>query len=74
MTTKSLENGYDVLEVEISKTIQEADFEPLKYRAVLKRMVKPDEISSQFRELSEILENEICDALDLEKPSKDVPF
>jgi len=63
--SKSLEDGYDEITVTVAKTLQEFEYEPLKMVATLKRMVKPEEVSSGIREISEILETEICDFLDI---------
>lgn len=54
------------INVTISKTIQEKDFEPLRMEVSLKRMVKPNEVSSQIREVSELLESEIVNFMDVE--------
>lgn len=64
---KTIQDGYDELTVSVSKTVQEAPYEPLKMDAKLKRIVKPNEISSEMQEITEILENEIADYFGLEK-------
>lgn len=60
--SRAIEDGYDEIEVHVSKTIQEEQFEPLKFAVTLKRMIKPEEISSEVQDITEILENEIADA------------
>jgi len=76
MAKRELVDGFEELTVDVSKTIQEKDFEPLKIRLSLKKMIKPEEISDEIREVSEILENEICDIMGIESnpDDDDVPF
>lgn len=64
---KSLENGYDDLLIEVTKTVQEFEFEPLKVRVALTRRVLPTEVSSTFRQVTEQLEEEICTFMGLDE-------
>ena len=62
---KALEDGYEELVVEVTKTIQVHEYEPLKVRVALKKHVLPEEVSAEFRKTTELLETEICDYLGL---------
>jgi len=65
--SKKIEDGYDEIEVRMAKTIQEKQFEPLQIAVSLKRMIVPEEVSSEVQEIAEILENEIADAFGFDK-------
>lgn len=53
------------INVVMSRTIQVRDFEPLRMEVSLKRMIKPDEVSSEIQNITEILETEIVNFLDI---------
>lgn len=61
-----LPEGLDEVHVTMSKTVQEKEYEPLKITVSVRRTVPIDELSDNFRDITEILDNEIAEAFGFE--------
>lgn len=47
------------INVSISKTIQEKQFEPFNAKVAMKSTITPNEVSSEFHRVHEVLEDEL---------------
>lgn len=47
------------INVQLSKTVQEAQYEPYNVQVGMKSFVSPNEVSSEFQRVHELLEDEL---------------
>lgn len=66
MAKMLLEDGFEELTIEFSKTIQDLDFEPRRITVRLKKMCEADKYPEEINRITDLMELEVFNALGME--------